>query len=133
LICALSVIASDLAKSASNLTYIEIQAAADRQEMRPETRRRYASNWALAQQRGACVLRILRQNGVPPDRMRITNAGPLYTAGRLLPEDLARDRSVQISVGVDGAEPEWVDKYSRDDPYWLPCDGVIPDYSAQCR
>jgi flagellar motor protein MotB len=105
--CAIARLAVKLA-STPQVDSIVIQAAADRRELLPDTRRQYGSNWALAQQRGGCIARAVSAHGFPRERIFVTNAGPSYTAGSLIEADLEVDRSVVIFVRGHGPRPDWI-------------------------
>lgn len=102
MICATRTVARALAKNAGLHTVVVITAA-DRRELRPEVRREFASNWALAQQRGANIAAILARQVPPGAAILVTNAGPTNTSGILDENRLSQDRTPVIQVSGFGA------------------------------
>lgn len=104
--CVIDTLGRDLAGD-SELSSIVIVGRADKRELRPTVRRQYASNWGLAQQRGACVQQKLLKSGIDANKVLATTAGPLHTS-RLSSRDLlARDRSVSLLITGTGEKHEW--------------------------
>jgi flagellar motor protein MotB len=112
--CFLQRLATELA-STSSVNSITIEATADRRELRPDTRRQYGSNWALAQQRGICVSRVMLEHSFPREKIFVTNAGPLHTSGPIIDADLESDRSVSVFVSGNGERPEWLNGLKTDE------------------
>ena len=99
--CAIQKVASALAKNTGLHTVVVI-AAADRRELRPEVRREFASNWALAQQRGANIATMLARQVPPGAAILVTNAGPANTSGNIDENRLSQDRTPLIQASGFG-------------------------------
>jgi outer membrane protein OmpA-like peptidoglycan-associated protein len=104
--CVIDTLGRDLAND-PELSSIVIVGRADKRELRPAVRRQYASNWGLAQQRGACVQQKLLKSGVDASKVLATTAGPLHTNQLSSRDLLAQDRSVSLLITGTGEKHEW--------------------------
>jgi hypothetical protein len=117
--CSLHTLARDLAEDTS-IASIVVMGRADRRELRPAARRKYATNWSLAQQRGACVQEVLTKRNVSPAKIMVTTAGPVHISWD--PKAvLDQDRAVSIFIHADGDTHPWVSRVSKSGE-WSYCD-----------
>jgi hypothetical protein len=119
LCCALRTLARHLAED-PHLSSIIVVGRADRRELRPTARRKYATNWGLAQQRAACVERVLRAMHVKPENMLVITAGPLLTSHSMPAAALDPDRTVTLLITGSGStrEHSWVEAIERNAGQW---------------
>ena len=93
--------------STRKISRVVVVGRADRQELTYKGRRKYASNWGLAQQRAAYVEGALVELKVPPDKIIVTTAGPRYTTASESAELLEQDRMVTVLVSGEGTCPSF--------------------------
>lgn len=110
--CVLHTLARDLAAD-PELSSIVVVGRADKRELKPLTRRKYASNWGLAQQRSACVQQVLTRTGLTPNKVLATIAGPVHTNSATSDGLLAKDRSVTVFVNGSGTKHSWSEGLSQ--------------------
>lgn len=100
--CALQRIGTALTKN-GGLHTIVVVASADRRELRAEAKRVFASNWALAQQRGTSVASDLAWYVPAGVAILVTNSGPANTSGAVSDDRLADDRIARIQISGFGS------------------------------
>jgi hypothetical protein len=104
LACKIKAFAQDISKDPGIFSVVVV-GRADRQDLSPRARLRYASNWGLAQQRGICIERILAAY-IAPAKILVNNAGPLFTTDTRPSRAWEPDRAVTIIVqGIGGSHP----------------------------
>jgi len=96
---------ADALVSAKTVSSIVLVGRADKRELKPEVRHKYASNWGLAQQRAVFVQQVLSNMMVPPGKILATTAGPLYTSDSTPPALLENDRAVSVYISGYGTAP----------------------------
>jgi hypothetical protein len=104
--CVLHTLARDLATDLE-LSSVVVVGRADKRELKPGSRRKYATNWGLAQQRSACVQQVLVRTGIASSKVLATTAGPLHTHESASAELLAKDRSATLFVSGNGGQHKW--------------------------
>lgn len=98
--CAVNAVVEAMFEAQSR-PHVLITGKADRVELKPATKAKYATNWGLAQQRAAAVFELLSKAGVEDDHLFLSNAGPIHTSL----EDSSRlflDRSITLTIQTVG-------------------------------
>jgi hypothetical protein len=99
--CAVRLLGSELTTE-DGLTATQIIGRADRQELSPGARRRYASNWALAQQRAVRIEVLLGPALRANVQVALGTAGPVFTSSPVRDASWDRDRAVTIILRGSG-------------------------------
>jgi chemotaxis protein MotB len=94
-----AVIAKVAARLAAAPHRIEVQGHSDDRGISGRLARRYPTNWELAGARAASVVRLLAENGVPPQRMSAVSFGEFQpVASNDTPEGRTRNRRIEIRL-----------------------------------
>lgn len=78
MLCALRKIGAELPQ-ADGIFSVNILAGADKRELKSKTKMQFSSNWALAQQRGAVVQRVVAPHLPTGAALLVSNSGPQNT------------------------------------------------------
>jgi outer membrane protein OmpA-like peptidoglycan-associated protein len=116
--CALCTLARSLAED-EHLSSIIVVGKADRRELRPTARRKYATNWGLAQQRAMCVEKALRAIRVKTENILVITAGPVLTLHSMPATGLNTNRAVTVLIAGSGTKQEhpWTEAFERNKGY----------------
>lgn len=93
-------------KQSDGLNTVNIVAGADRRELRPNAKREFSSNWALAQQRTISIASELKKFLPQGTSIIVSNAGPSHTAGVVSENMLDQDRAPRIELSGFGDLPK---------------------------
>lgn len=115
--CATETLGHALAEDPS-VSRITVLGAADRQELSSRARQHYASNWALAQQRGRAIQQLLEHAAVSPVRILVLNSGPLRTDASS--QEWEYDRRVSLLIEGNGTPQSWASSISSEGT-WSTC------------
>ena len=105
MLCALRRVSAEVT-TMQGLFSVVVVARADRQELKPAMRKLYSSNWALAQQRGIAIEKLLAPGLPPGASVQVANSGPINTSGPADPDLMELDRSPSLQFSGFGAAPE---------------------------
>lgn len=106
----LSIALSSLAKHLAadkEITSVVVVGRADRQELGAELKRKYATNFHLARQRGANLKQVLGKLGVAPSKITVTSAGPLLTSKDVSGNQIECDRAASVFIAGIGSSHPW--------------------------
>ena len=114
--CAARAFASFL-RADPDVINVTVVGRADRRELRNPLRKRFGTNWALAQQRAGVIERLFAEAAFAPDRVNTVAAGPLLTDGYEKAQDMERDREITVYVNLVG-DPRGRPWFKLEDGYF---------------
>jgi hypothetical protein len=87
-------------KNAPEVHEIAIQSSADRRELLPAVKKKFASNFGLSRKRAESVVTLLISLGIPKTKLVILNVGPKNTEDSSSSIALEKDRIVLLRVAT---------------------------------